>query len=279
MSNARGNSSRVNDRLREVLRALVIIAVVAGLTHRADADTEAWYRGKYGRNRVMHLGLTIGLAAVWGGTGAYYKETFGRERCKWCEPPGFDRAIRNALVWDDTQKAQQVSNTTTYILSPLVGLGLLIASDYDAGTARLIDDLLPIAETVVITQLVNRFLRYLMQRTRPPEYFGLFERQPGQKINPSFPSGHTTFGLAITTSAGLIAHWRHYKTEPYIWAAGITLSAVTAYTRIAADQHYASDVIAGAAVGVVTGLLVPRLMRRDLQLVPVKDGAAVAGHF
>ncbi len=257
-------------------RALVILCLL-GFTRSAGADTEPWYRGKYGRNRVLHIGLTVGLSAAWVGAGAL-KSTFGSPDCRWCDPPGFDVRIRKALIWDDSGPPKKYSNFTTYILSPAVGIGLLVASDYNAGTARLIDDLLPIVEAVVITQ-ASKVFRYTLQRTRPSEHFGLFERPEGANINPSFPSGHTSFAFAIATSSGLIAHWRHYKTEPYIWAAGITLSVTTGYLRIAADQHYFSDVIAGAAVGAATGLLVPRLMRRDLQIVPVKDGAAVAGRF
>ena len=37
------------------------------------------------------------------------------------------------------------------------------------------------AETVVVTQLINRVLRYAVQRTRPPEHFGLFTREPGER--------------------------------------------------------------------------------------------------
>lgn len=253
--------------------------LVLGFARRADADTEAWYRGKYGRNRIVHLSITLGLGAIWVGTGSVYKSTFGSPACRWCDPPGFDRSARDALLWNDTDRAKTYSNVSAYVLSPIVGVSLLVASDHDAGTARLIDDLLPIAETVVITQLLNRFIRYAVQRERPPDHFGTSGRDPAEDLNPSFPSGHTTFGFAITTSAGMIAHWRHYKTEPYIWAAGITMSVATGYLRVAADQHYVSDVFVGALVGAGAGLLVPRLMRRDLQLVPVKDGAAVVGRF
>ncbi len=260
-------------------RALVILVVVLGLTQRADADTEAWYRGKYGRNRITHLSITLGLTAIYFGTGSAFKNAFGSPDCRWCDPPGFDRATRDAVLWNNTDRAQTYSNVSAYVLSPIAGISLLVASDHDAGTARLIDDLLPIVETIVVTQLLNRVLRYAVGRERPDDHFGTTGRDPAEDINPSFPSGHTTFGVAITTSAGLIAHWRHYKTEPYIWGAGITLSVATAYLRIAADQHYVSDVLVGAVVGAGVGVLVPRLMRRDLQLVPVKDGAAIAGRF
>jgi membrane-associated phospholipid phosphatase len=67
--------------------------------------------------------------------------------------------------------------------------------------------------------------------------------------------------------------------EPYIWGAGVALSLTTEYLRIAADRHYFSDVFVGGLVGLGSGLLIPRLMRRDLEIVPTSNGAAVAGTF
>ena len=79
--------------------------------------------------------------------------------------------------------------------------------------------------------------------------------------------------------SGLVAHWRHYKVEPVLWVSGLSLAAVTAYFRIAGDKHYLSDVVTGSAVGVVSGLTIPRLMEHDVAVVPTPGGAAVVGSF
>ena len=86
-------------------------------------------------------------------------------------------------------------------------------------------------------------------------------------------------GFSITASAGLICHWRHYWTEPYVWGAGIALSLSTEYLRMGADKHYLSDVLVGGLVGVASGLLIPRIMREDVEIVPLGNGLAVAGRF
>ena len=67
-----------------------------------------------------------------------------------------------------------------------------------------------------------------------------------------------------------------------MWAGGFTLAAVTGYLRIAADKHYFTDVLTGAGIGVLGGLLVPPLtgsLPHDLGVTPLRNGVAVTGTF
>jgi hypothetical protein len=64
--------------------------------------------------------------------------------CRWCEP-AFDRRVSNAVVSDNTGRAGLFGDINVYVLSPIVGFGLLIASDHDAGWARFLDDTSPVA--------------------------------------------------------------------------------------------------------------------------------------
>lgn len=260
-----------------MVRSLAILFIVFGLSSRAEADTGPWYRGKYGRNRITHLTLTVAFGAGWLvaelGKGSIAGD------CRWCDPPGFDRRVRNRLVWDDTERAHGASNITAYVMSPVFSLGMLVLSERGATATRLIDDLLPIVETVAIAQFATQIAKHAFSRRRPYANFGSDVITSTDDDNLSFWSGHSSLGFALTTSAGLVAHWRGYRTEPYIWGVGIALSLSTEYLRIAADRHYLSDVLVGGVVGVSAGLLVPRLMRRDLKIVPVNGGAAVAGRF
>jgi membrane-associated phospholipid phosphatase len=73
----------------------------------------------------------------------------------------------------------------------------------------------------------------------------------------SFPSGHSSNAFALATVAEL-----HYG-----WKVGLpayALAAAIGYSRIVRDKHYASDVVAGAAVGYIVGRTVVRVNGRPL---------------
>jgi len=80
---------------------------------------------------------------------------------------------------------------------------------------------------------------------------------------------------------------RGYRVAPLVWTAGLVLGVATAYTRMAADRHYFTDVLAGAAIGTVTGAAVPLLFHpaRELRLTltasPIPHGQliGVGGSF
>jgi hypothetical protein len=115
----------------------------------------------------------------------------------------------------------------------------------------------------------------------------------------SFFSGHTTLAFA-GASVSCTNHIRH---RVFGHTGADALACGTAYVaagfvgamRIVGDQHYATDVIMGAAVGTLSGLGVPWLLhygplarvetapRADaalrLTLVPAPSGLGVAGKF
>ena len=68
--------------------------------------------------------------------------------------------------------------------------------------------------------------------------------------NPAFPSGHTADAFAGATLLG--NRYPKLRIPLYIGA------GLVGVTRIYLGRHYASDVIAGAAIGTITGTLVSR---------------------
>ena len=257
--------------------ALLVLCLTARSVAADPPTPERWYEGKDGHNRVVHLSVTLALGLTFLGS-EIFKSSLAASTCRWCDPPAIDRSVRNALVWSNTSQANLLSNLDGYVLAPIVGFGLLIAADHDASWSRLLDDVIPVAETVAISETFTQIVKFTVGRQRPYAHFnpGI---KPTNDDNNSFFSGHSNLGFSITAGAGLICHWRGYWTEPYVWAAGITLSLSTEYLRVAADKHYLTDVLTGGFVGLGAGLLIPRLMRRDIKIVPVSNGAAVAGTF
>ncbi|OCB76889.1 phosphatase PAP2 family protein [Flavobacterium crassostreae] len=90
--------------------------------------------------------------------------------------------------------------------------------------------------TVVVVELIKR----LTQKERPD-----------LSNNSSFPSGHTAVGF---TNATLLFY--QYK-ESHFWYAssGYIFAGATAVFRMANNKHFASDVLAGAGIGVASGII------------------------
>lgn len=103
--------------------------------------------------------------------------------------------------------------------------------------------------------VVNQGLKRIFRRPRPTaegdERFDI--RRP---LTSSFPSGHASAAaFAATTLIG----WDGPRAAP-LWG---TMAAVVATSRPYVRIHHASDVIAGAAVGVAMGLVARQLFRRS----------------
>ena len=80
----------------------------------------------------------------------------------------------------------------------------------------------------------------------------------------SFPSGHATQAFAVAT---VIAE--HYE-QPWVKVASYTLASAVAYSRLNSNSHWASDVVAGAAIGIFVGETVVHLnANRSLTLTPM----------
>jgi membrane-associated phospholipid phosphatase len=253
-----------------VRRAVACLLLLATTAH-----AEPWYRD---RKRLLHVSLTLGAGVFYAASETAFKDSLAPTSCKWCNPPGFDTSVRNALKWHDTGRADTISSLTGYVLTPTLELGMVALTSLqlpDRSWARMIDDTVPVLETVVFSEVVDQITKFSVARARP---FVHFSNAPfDYDNNVSFFSGHTTLVFAVTVSAGFVAHERQYAVEPYIWATGLTLAATTGYLRIAADKHYLSDVLVGAAFGTGAGLAIPYLTMNRLTVVPTPNGIALAG--
>lgn len=262
-------------------RALVVIALLASTAH---AEPEKWYRGKYGKNRVTHVVVTGGTGVAFALTETLLKPHLAPLQCRWCVPDSFDASVRNSIVWSSPSTAKNLSNLDGYVVTPLYILTMTAAASLysdNSSVGQLIDDMVPVLESAGISELLCEGVKFAAGRARPYAHFNP-PAIPGSDDNVSFFSGHSTLVFSLATSAGVIAHERHYATEPYVWIGGYALAASTAYLRMAADEHYLTDILTGSAVGVAAGLTVPMLMPRsdrDVMIVPQPGGMAIAGRF
>jgi undecaprenyl-diphosphatase len=103
---------------------------------------------------------------------------------------------------------------------------------------------------------VNGGIKSLFRRTRPTwaeEDRGARPHHLRTPMSSSFPSGHASsaFTAAVVLSQG----------SP-LWPVYFGTAAVVASSRMYVKIHHASDVVAGAALGLVLGTAVRRLWPR-----------------
>jgi len=99
------------------------------------------------------------------------------------------------------------------------------------------------------SMIVNWGIKSLVRRARPASGHHHRPHRLRRPRTSSFPSGHATSGFLAAT---LLAEDTR---TPIAWYA---LAAVVAASRVHVRIHHASDVVAGAAMGVVAGRLIRR---------------------
>jgi len=161
----------------------------------------------------------------------------------------------------------------------LVVLGTVMGDESNTKLVRSIDHVMPVIETVALSQVGIEIVKFAVGRQRPYAHFEPPMPHTSED-NLSFFSGHSALTFALVTSAGYVAHRTHMAVEPIIWGVGLPLAATTAYLRMAGDRHYLSDVVTGSLVGAAAGLLIPRWSLPDsVHIMPTSNGAALAAEW
>jgi membrane-associated phospholipid phosphatase len=268
---------------RSVTVAVLVSSTLLWATHAAADDAPpapAAAPAPMPYDLRIDLPVTIGAGALVL-TLELLHPSIAPKSCRWCDRNadgsdglnGFDASIRDALRWSDTSTADTLSTVFSFALAPAagVGIGALIAA-HDGRLDEVPADLLVVAESAMIAVAANQIAKLAFGRARPYVHFRpAGDTAAGSGDNLSFFSGHATLAFALATSAGTVASMRGYRLAPLMWASGMALATTSGYLRIAADQHYATDVIAGAVVGAAVGFAVPYFAHH-----PVAEGARLA---
>jgi membrane-associated phospholipid phosphatase len=183
--------------------------------------------------------------------------------------------VRDALVWSNPHAAILPSNLGAMVFAPVAGAGLLaLAAGHDDHLSNFGIDLLLVTQATAVAGTLNQLIKFAVGRRRPFATAGLPNpdtRQGPADSNLSFYSGHTSLAFSLAASAGTVATLRRYRWSRVVWIAGGIVGAATGYLRIAADQHFLTDVLTGALVGTAVGVGVPALFHRP------RSGADAAG--
>jgi membrane-associated phospholipid phosphatase len=212
-----------------------------------------------------------------------------------CDP--CDRANINRLDRPFAGDHVAAARPAAYALEGAVGAVLVALSIADYGPSDYrawLTDLLVGAEVLAVQGALDEAVRRAVRRPRPFLYQpGAYpsERSSGESAL-AFYSGHTSAIVALSIFTAWSFQLRHPR-SPWRYVLWITLlgaSAAEGVLRIAAGDHFPTDVLTGVVVGVGVGLAVPALHLRpragpvrSLSLLPARvDGGAVlslAGRF
>lgn len=116
---------------------------------------------------------------------------------------------------------------------PLTGLGMAVANDDTEGIKQL-------GKTMLTNVATTYGMKYAFNDTS----WG--KRPNGSDY--SFPSGHTSDACAGATFIGQRYGWRY-------GAVAMLPAAYVGWSRVDADKHHVRDIIAGCAVGTMSGLV------------------------
>jgi undecaprenyl-diphosphatase len=175
----------------------------------------------------------------------------------WAQVARFDDAVDARL---DRIRGNATIDRVMYAASELgdfsliwhiVGLGQALLPGRDPMSAVRVSAVLG-AESL----LVNGGIKSLFRRTRPSWEVEDRGDRPHRLRTPkttSFPSGHASsaFTAAVVLSQG----------DP-LWPVYFGIASVVASSRMYVKIHHASDVVAGAAVGLALGTIARRYLRR-----------------
>jgi membrane-associated phospholipid phosphatase len=237
------------------------------------------------------VGVTL---AGWVSSEFALKSTLAPKACRWCETNPFDTEVRRVFNPSLAPSAFGLSgpdaaSNVLLALTPLSVLGLDVLLSWRDGVLEQAPiDVALIAEAMLIAMCVNQVTKFVVGRERPYTVgaSAALLDVPGQSDHfISFFSGHTTFTFAAVAAAATITSLRGYRLAWLTWVVGAPLAFTTAVLRLAADKHWATDVLVGMVAGAGIDIAVPLLFHGvadqgvRVQVSAMPGGLALSGTF
>lgn len=171
--------------------------------------------------------------------------------------PAFDRSLMHRYA-----HGPSTASEVTQVLSLAMPAVLFATGKDDLGTWTAM-----YGESLLLAYGLKELGKNLVDRKRPYLYYGNAEDSDhldDGDWDKSFPSGHATMSFCAATFASY-TFATYYPDSRWKWpviATSYALAATTAALRVAGGNHFASDVLAGAAIGAFSGWIVPFLHRQ-----------------
>jgi len=204
------------------------------------------------------------------------------------DPRGIDLSLDRGAVGELHLGASRASNWTRNVAIGFPFAVSLATSPGGQRTSGLARTAIVHAETMLISQGITVLSKKLWGRARPYAYLPALDRPEGSAYDVtqdrtffSMPSGHAS--TAWTGAAmGLTEYMLNRPKAPWweraaVGFAGGALAGATSALRVEAGQHFPSDVLAGAGIGVAVGVTVPLLHRGDRSIPSLKSWLEMTG--
>lgn len=287
--------------LRRPLRVLLLVALLlstatparaqspgvspAAAGASADAaDALAWRWRRHAFYDYMYTGALVGTAVF--ELALPVGEELGERR----RAGGvlFDDVVRDALVLGSNDDRHAVGSISDATMGLLVSYPFIVDAALVAWAAKRSPDValqmsMINIQSLAMASLMTGVTKRIVDRERPVATAcfddpGYDEACDTADKHYSFPSGHTS--MAFTGASLICLH--HFELELYgdsgdtiACAAAMTMGTLTGVSRIAADKHYLTDVLAGAAIGGISGGLMPWLLYHAWATPPSADESLV----
>jgi len=172
-----------------------------------------------------------------------------------------DRAFDGAVRDGGGGQLEPLSDALNYGGRPQYAAALLAgtwAVGELAGRGEVADAALHVGAALAAGGVMNGALKYSVGRERPSETADPHRFRPFADQNrwQSFPSGHTVVAFSLASAVSEEAR------APWVTALAYGGAAAVAWSRVYEDKHWASDVTAGAIIGIVAGRGTVRLLHR-----------------
>lgn len=177
----------------------------------------------------------------------------------------------NAQNWDintldnvnpsnPSSKYWQQTTELVYPISVGIPAGILIAGFINHNKAQQQKGW-KIVGALAVNTIITQGLKYSINRERPYEKYPLLINPYDKKEQgKSFPSGHTSTAFSLAASIA-IEYPKWYVVVPaYAYATSV------GYSRLYLGEHYPSDVLTGAALGVGSAYLSNWLAKKVLKI-------------
>jgi undecaprenyl-diphosphatase len=114
--------------------------------------------------------------------------------------------------------------------------------------------ILCLSALLLTTLLGEGIIKHLVQRQRPYNHIDSLNLLISEPMTYSFPSGHTGSSFAAATVLGS----RMHKLAPWVFS----FAVIIAFSRLYLMVHYATDVLAGAALGTLCAVFILRIYKK-----------------